>query len=677
MRNARLIAVAWGEPYLRELLEVSLPAVLAPGNLPALAAELECEVALLTEERFFDRIRQHAVVRELERHCRIKLLAIDDLIAAPLYGLALTHALYRGFEDLGARVTQTALLFINSDWILADGSYRSLLNHLRGGARLINAPSYCVVAERVAPEIRSRLERGNGILSIPSREMAALAIRHRHNTIRGKTLNRKLFHMDVVDQFYWLVDPATMLCHQMPVAVVCMVPEFVPAAPKSFWDYGITLELCPTTRPVVLADSDEFLMIELRGEDTYSEGLRMGWPTLEQVGRQLATFVTQDQLDFAGHQLCLHANDLPANVEQARRELAAGVRTALAQIGRPKSYEAHSYWWSQKALFDAARRDFATREVVGKWRWGFRASPYTSILLAEVDRVERATLSRRDAGAPADLAAELAALGASIGQLEGLFASDLHVLRKTIRERLHRWNAPSIGRAPSTGSASAAPARPLDFLTRPHPLHPDRVAASPLSDELARRPDAAAAGSVVISSAGRDLALRALRARGIEPRQAGVDDAIAAFQEPCRLAVLDLDHADLPSFRTLCRAMLPRVADGGAILLLHENRRGPLLLDPWTILNVFPVSDRVTVRYAGSRWSHLATGIHDRVRRLLRGSRGSALLALAAAAPAAFIASVAGGKSSSAGDASLPPSCASMLLVLPVDAAVRTELADW
>src|SRR5687767_3431751 len=33
VKRARVITVAWGESYLRELLEISLPGVLAPGNL--------------------------------------------------------------------------------------------------------------------------------------------------------------------------------------------------------------------------------------------------------------------------------------------------------------------------------------------------------------------------------------------------------------------------------------------------------------------------------------------------------------------------------------------------------------------------------------------------------------------------------------------------------------------
>ena len=652
LKQARLVAVAWGEPYLAELLDIALPAVLAPGNLPALAEELPCEFALVTEQRLFDRVRKHPVYERMQRHCKVKLLPVDDLIVAPLYGLALTYALYRGFEDLGETVTETALLFINSDWILADGSYRSVAKALRNGARLINAPSYCVVSERIEPDLRARLTQRQDALSIPHREMAGLAIRHRHNPIRGKTLNRKLFHMNVIDQFYWLVDDATMLCHQMPIAVVCLVPESVPSAPRCFWDYGITLELCPTTTPVVLADSDDFLMIELRSEQTYSEGLRLGWPPVEHISRQLGTFVTKDHIAFASHQLCLHAGELPRGIQEARGALAAEVRAVLAGITEPKSYKEHAYWRPQHALFESVRRDFANREIVSKWQWGFRASPYTAILLSEIDRIEQAAVAR---GAD-NLSAELAPLTSSIGQLEGLFAADVHALRKTIRERGQRWHAlrPLRGAPGDVRPATGAL----------HALHPDRASAAGLLEHLVRRP---AGETLAISSSGRDLALRALRASKIEPRIVAIEAVQAAVQPPCALVVLDLDHNDLALFRTLCRKLLPAVQDGGAIVLLHENRRGPLQLHPWTLLNVLAPSDSVALHYTGSRWSHLATGIYDRLAR-----RWSSSVALVAAAPFALVATL-----EAKGQAALPPSCASMLLTLPVNPTVRSELERW
>ena len=122
---ARVITMAWGERYVGDLLEVTVPALLAPGNLPALAGEFECEFVVVTETRFFDRFMRSVSIHGLLRFADLRLVPIDDLLS-PWYGITLTYALVRGFADLGSAMTDTHLIFLNADFIVADGSYRKL-----------------------------------------------------------------------------------------------------------------------------------------------------------------------------------------------------------------------------------------------------------------------------------------------------------------------------------------------------------------------------------------------------------------------------------------------------------------------------------------------------------------------------------------------------------------------
>jgi len=126
-RRVRLITMAWGERYIEELFSLTLPAVLAPNNLPALAAYFDCELIILTEEGWFPRLRRQPVLRELGRLCSIELRPVDDLVSQPdAYGMALTYALFRGFEDLGTAMVEVPLIFFNADFILADGSLKTV-----------------------------------------------------------------------------------------------------------------------------------------------------------------------------------------------------------------------------------------------------------------------------------------------------------------------------------------------------------------------------------------------------------------------------------------------------------------------------------------------------------------------------------------------------------------------
>src|SRR5262249_43404587 len=244
----RLITMAWGEAYIKELFDITLAAALAPGNLPAIAPLFDCDMVILTEKGQFERLAHHPAFKRIQQYCPVQLRSIDEFITRPdAYGMALTYALFRGFEDLGDEMVNVHLVFLNSDFVLADGSLRTVGAKILAGERLILAPSYCVVAEDVTPRLVQKRDTENWSLTVTPRELAALTIAHRHNTIRAKTINQRVFSLEWMDQFYFLVDHDTMIAHQFPIAVVSMRPERVLKEMATFWDYGIISEACPTT----------------------------------------------------------------------------------------------------------------------------------------------------------------------------------------------------------------------------------------------------------------------------------------------------------------------------------------------------------------------------------------------------------------------------------------------
>src|SRR5579864_8464000 len=289
----RIIGYAWGDTYVDELLKFAIPALLAPGNLPAVAAQVQCELVLVSEERLFGKIAGDPAIKKVQEFCPVRLVGLDDLITrSDKYGMALTYALHRAFADLGSAMTDAWLIFFNADFILADGSLRNLLGHLMRGERIVASPSYCTVKEEIVPELKWRLAFDPTELAITPRDMAELILRHRHITIRGKTINQKRFHLQQADQFYWQLDDKTLLGQQMPVAIVGMRPQRYLAEPNSFWDHGLMLELCPDAEVKLLGDSDEFLMLELRSGGVAQEQVVTGLPDPKDLAERMITWVT-------------------------------------------------------------------------------------------------------------------------------------------------------------------------------------------------------------------------------------------------------------------------------------------------------------------------------------------------------------------------------------------------
>jgi hypothetical protein len=366
LENCRIITMAWGDRYIDDLLTLTIPAILAPGNLPAFVTQFQTELVIVTETRLFERVRRAPAIRKVLELCNVRLLPVDDLLSSS-YGITLTYALVRGFADLGPKIVDTHLVFLNADFILADGSYRKLAEMIKRGERLVVAPSYCMNLENTIERLRAAQSKDTGAIAIPPREMAALIIANRHNTVRAKTVNQQLFRIHRYDQFYWYVDDQTLLGRQMPIAVVYMRPERALTEMPTFWDYGAISEYCPTTKPCVLGDSDDFLMAELRTSNTFGELLHLGWPTTSEIAADLSSFTTQDHRDYGRHTLILHSGDVPSNVDEEAKKLGKFVDEIYRKLSPPIDYRNHQFWAQAFPRF-AAGQAMRARELQKKQR---------------------------------------------------------------------------------------------------------------------------------------------------------------------------------------------------------------------------------------------------------------------------------------------------------------------
>lgn len=427
----RIVSYAWGEKYIDEFLSVTLPALMAPGNLPWVAAEYPCELVLLTEERFFERVLEKRAIRELREICGLRLMGLDDLLVSrDRYGVAVTYSLHRSFADLGSAMTNAWLVFLNADFVLADGSLKTLLRHLAAGARIVASPSYCVNSTRALPVLRKRIGASNGKLSMSPREMARLILEHRHTTIRAKTINQRDMHIRYMDQFYWLVDDNTLLGHQMPIAIVGLRPERPVAEPNSFWDHGFIRELCPTAEVTVLGDSDDFLMLELRDSEVAQDQIEVGWPKPREIGERMIVWVTPYQRDFARYPLTLHASELPPGVPAARRELESFIDQVLSYAPRDlPSHLGHPQWAYHWGHFTEARHASLSKRL-GSLTETRRPPDY----LSEIDRIWWLLDGKQKARAKR-LSDLRATMDQQISLLNGALATDTDEI-KTIGKRL-------------------------------------------------------------------------------------------------------------------------------------------------------------------------------------------------------------------------------------------------
>lgn len=343
--KVRFIVVIWGARYIEEFAHVSLPSYLAAGNLPYLAAEADLEIVVMTSQdsRYvFDEEPNFYKVKSL---CPVRYIYIDDLITSGNYGVTLTLAYARGIKDCGAEQTNTVCVFMNSDFVLADGSLRTLVGKLREGHRCIMAPSLRASSETTLPRLMEAVDPTDGTLTMQPREMVKLAFENLHPTVIAKTVTQGLLTCKTHNQIYWQVDDGTLLARYHLIFMLAIKPEVAMGRVNSYCDYGFVPELVPSGQFHLLNDSDDFFMLELQSASQEQHFLTGGNYNVGQIASELSVWTTREHRRFAEVDVVFRSGEVPSHFREAREEFARFFNLVRSRMSRsPMDHVDHFYW---------------------------------------------------------------------------------------------------------------------------------------------------------------------------------------------------------------------------------------------------------------------------------------------------------------------------------------------
>jgi len=342
--KVKFLVAVWGESYIEQFATFALPSFLAPGNLPALGKVTELEVIILTSADSISIFNQKASFQQLGRICEVRFIDIDDLITSGAYGVTLTLAYARGVMDSGDDMVNTYFVFMNSDFVLAEGSLSNLAKYISDGQSLIVAPSFRAIAEDVEPKLLAAVDEASSALAIPPRRLVSLALRHMHSTTIAKIVNQEFCHSVEPNQFFWQVDEHTMIGRFYLIFMLCLRPERVITKINSFCDYGFIPQFCPSCIMVVMDDSDKFFMLELSKRVQEDFLLRPGRQSVREIAQSLSNWTTREHRLSARHNLLFHADDIPAETETFKTVAEAFITDISKHLKEPMFHEFHNYW---------------------------------------------------------------------------------------------------------------------------------------------------------------------------------------------------------------------------------------------------------------------------------------------------------------------------------------------
>ena len=342
--RTKFLTVIWGEAYIRRFATLSLPSFLAPGNLPALAQTTDLEVVIMTRRDDVEYFENYVAFRRLQTICPVRFVGIDDLITTGIYGVTLTLAYARAVIACGSEMLSTHFVFMNADFVLADGSLRTLCKHILAGRSIVLGPSFRATAEAVEPRLEAALDASSGVLAIPPRQIAAFSLPYPHPTTVAKILNQGFCHSTHPNQFFWPVNHATLLGRYYLIFMLCLKPERIVDSINCFCDYAFIPEMCPSGDEVAIDDSDDFFMLELQKRDQEMYMLRLGRQSEEEIARSLGEWTTSEHRRAARYDIVFHSGEIPPEIEAAKTEARAFVDRIGRKLGPPVPHEKHPYW---------------------------------------------------------------------------------------------------------------------------------------------------------------------------------------------------------------------------------------------------------------------------------------------------------------------------------------------
>jgi hypothetical protein len=343
----------WGAHHVGNWLEFALPSWLAAGNLPALAANRELTVVILSGSDDRARIAAHPLAAGLAAFAAVHHLAIDDLITPAAPAVSLTLAFARGAAFAQQRRPQTRLAFLNADFVLADGSLATLATKIDEGAELVLAPSLRAIEETVRPQLETL--RRPAELRVAPRDLVRLALAALHPTVLACRVDQPLLAPAHPNQLFWRADRDTLLARSMLLFPLALKPTRPIGPASSFFDYGFVDTVAPGATATVLGDSDDWFALELAPERQEERLLRVGKPEVDDIARSLAVWSTAFHRSQIGHAIVIHAAD-GRGAASARAEAERYVRAIRAACGPPVAPEWHPYWVGAVEPWRAGRR---------------------------------------------------------------------------------------------------------------------------------------------------------------------------------------------------------------------------------------------------------------------------------------------------------------------------------
>jgi len=360
-KAVRFLLPVWGSRYIEQFLKLGLPALLAPGNVPAVAAALPSEFVFLTSSRDGELLLAHPAIQFLGRFCKVSIKPIDDLIVGDNHSTTITLAYARAVRELGGDMLDTCFFFLIADYIIADGSLKNVLDRICRGASGVQAGNFQVVDSAYENFCSAFGADREATLSLAPRALVKWSLNFLHPISVANIANFPFSRTNHPNRLFWQVDRNTLVGRFYLMHMICIRPEVADFVVGSSCDYSFIPELCPSGNVEAMTDSDDYLVVEMQPFNHESRLIEPGGFTPKQIANSLSEWTTERHRQNSAYQLVFHAAGIPPSLADLNGKIESFIGEVNANLSaKPQPWRNHPYW---VAALDAHRRTVERKKL--------------------------------------------------------------------------------------------------------------------------------------------------------------------------------------------------------------------------------------------------------------------------------------------------------------------------
>ncbi len=342
--NIQILLPVWGTRYTRDFLELCLPSLLAPSNIPALSKLARCSLVLLAPVRDAAMIRQSPLWGLLRRQCEIRIEPIDALVSESS-STVLTLAYALAIRAAGPQAPDTCFVPLVADYVLSDGSLLRVVERIFAGASAVLAGNFLIERETALAVLQQNKD-GEGVLAVGARALVELSLGALHPATQAQMVDVGSRCDPLTNRLFWRVDDHCMVGRFFLMHMIAIRPEISDFVIAASSDYSLVPELCPSGEVVRMTDSDDYFAVECqpRGSSLLPPSATALEP--RSLADGIAPWATALHRENAGHALVFHCGRPSPRLEQTIARSGALVSQVDARLSAkpPMPFRHHPLW---------------------------------------------------------------------------------------------------------------------------------------------------------------------------------------------------------------------------------------------------------------------------------------------------------------------------------------------